>query len=73
LAALIADGAPITVMAFPATDHGIMEFITKPDGSRDETRYADGYFRTTIDWAKTGQLSPPYGRGAVIARPVAAH
>jgi hypothetical protein len=73
LATLIADGAAITVIAFPATDHGIMEFITKPDGSRDETRYADGYFRSTVDWAKTGQLSPPYGRGAVIAHPSAHH
>ena len=70
LAGLIAQGSPITVLAFPATDHGIMEFITTPSGERDETRYADGYFRTTVDWAKTGALHPPYGRSVLIGQPI---
>ena len=70
LAELTAQGAPITVLAFPATDHGIMEFITTPSGERDETRYADGYFRTTVDWAKTGALHPPYGRSVLIGQPI---
>jgi len=68
LAALIAQGANITVLAFPATDHGIMEFITTPGGERDETRYADGYFRTIIDWAKTGGLHMPYGRAVLVTQ-----
>ncbi|MDQ2861948.1 MAG: alpha/beta hydrolase [Pseudomonadota bacterium] len=72
LAWLIANGRPITVLGFPATDHGILEFITAPDGTRTETRYADGYFQTMIDWAKTGRLQPPYGRSEVVSVPRAA-
>ena len=71
LAALVARGRPITVLAFPATDHGIMEFVTARDGERTETRYADGYLRTTLDWAKTGALQPPYGRSALLFAPAA--
>ena len=70
LAGLIAGGSKITILAFPATDHGIMEFVIKPDGERQNTRYADGYFRTTADWAKTGALSPPYGASRVIGAPL---
>jgi uncharacterized protein len=71
LAALIAEGSPITILAFPRTDHGIMEFATTPDGERHNTRYAEGYFRTTIDWAKTGVLSLPYGASVLIGQPIA--
>jgi pimeloyl-ACP methyl ester carboxylesterase len=72
LAKLIAQGSQITILAFPDTDHGIMRFITTPKGERQNTGYADGYFRTTIDWATTGKLSPPYGASRLIGEPVAA-
>ena len=71
LAGLIAEGAKISVLAFPATDHGIMQFVTTPEGERKMTRYPDGYFRTTADWARTGALSPPYGNSRLIGRPIA--
>jgi hypothetical protein len=71
LAALAARGSPITVLAFPATDHGIMEFVVGPGGERMETRYADGYFRTIVDWARFGALHPPYGRARLIIGPAA--
>lgn len=71
LRGLIDEGRPITVMAFPATDHGITEYVTAPDGTRLRTRYADGYRRAVLDWVKTGKLTPPYGKGVVIATPKA--
>jgi uncharacterized protein len=71
LKALVAQGRPITVIAFPAADHGIMEYVTAPDGTRTETRYAPGYLRTNLDWAKTGALQPPYGRSVVLMSPKA--
>jgi hypothetical protein len=73
LRGLIDEGRPITVIAFPATDHGIMEYVTAPDGTRTRTRYAEGYYRSTLDWAKAGKLTPPYGRAAVVATPKAAN
>ncbi|MBS0295188.1 MAG: acetylxylan esterase [Proteobacteria bacterium] len=69
LAALAAQGKAITVLAFPATDHGIQEFVTTPDGERVNTRYADGYFRTTPDFARDGRLHPPYGRSRLLLSP----
>lgn len=68
LLALAKDGRPISVVEFPDTDHGILEFETGDDGSRTMTRYADGYFRLQIDWLKTGRLaSPPYGNAQLLA------
>jgi len=65
---LIAAGKPFTVMEFPGTEHGILEFETDEDGVRSETRYADGYFRTTADFARDGKLGPgPYGAGMVLS------
>lgn len=69
LATLIANGAPITVVAFPRTDHGIMEFITTSSGERRNTRYSQGYLRTTVDWARTGRLELPYGASVIISQP----
>lgn len=39
-----------------------MELVTTPGGERQKTRYADGHFRTTIDWAKAGAPTPPTAR-----------
>lgn len=63
LARLQAEGQPITVLEFPDTDHGIVEFETGPDGRRVTTRVAEGYFRAVVDFARAGRLDDaPYGR-----------
>jgi dienelactone hydrolase len=62
----------LTLVEYPDTDHGIVEFETLPDGSRRTTRVADGYFRLLIDWIRDGRLSEAgYGKGKVLALPVA--
>jgi len=63
LARLQAEGRPLTVLEFPATDHGIVEFETGPDGKRVTTRVADGYFRAVVDFVRLGRLGDVrYGR-----------
>ena len=54
-------GKPIDVYLFPNTDHGMMEFVTNPDGSRTMTRITDGYLRLVGDWIQ-GRVAGPYGR-----------
>ncbi|MFC3552462.1 alpha/beta hydrolase family protein [Lysobacter cavernae] len=72
LLALAAAGRPITVVEFPQTDHGIHQFETGADGTRVETRIADGYFRLLIDWIKHGRLDGvPYGTAQLLAEPAA--
>jgi len=63
---LAAEGRPITVLEFPDTEHGVLEFITGEDGVRVETRYADGYFRSTVDFAGKGKLEGAYGRARLL-------
>jgi pimeloyl-ACP methyl ester carboxylesterase len=58
-------GKPIDVYLFPDTDHGMMEFVTNPDGSRRMTRITDGYLRLLGDWIK-GRVAGKYGRGQKI-------
>ena len=60
LALLQREGKPIQVMIFPHTDHGIQEFTEAPDGTRTDTKTADGYYPMIGDWIK-GQWRPPYG------------
>ena len=60
LAALRKEGVPIEVYVFPRTDHGIYEFTTLPDGTRKNTRLANGYLSLLTDWMK-GVSNPPYG------------
>jgi len=63
LARLQAEGRPVTVLEFPDTDHGIVEFETGPDGKRITTRVADGYFRAVVDFVRMGRLDDVrYGR-----------
>jgi dienelactone hydrolase len=59
---LTAAGLSIDALLFPGTEHGIEDIKVAPDGSREELGYADGYFRTTVDFARVGRLSGPYGR-----------
>lgn len=54
-------GQPIDVYLFPDTDHGMMEFVSNPDGSRTITRITDGYLRLLGDWIK-GHVAGKYGR-----------
>lgn len=61
---------PITVVEFPDTDHGILEFETGADGKRVPVRAAEGYFPLQIEWIRTGRLGhDTYGRGRVLAQP----
>jgi len=62
---LIAQGRPITLAIFPRAEHGIYEFETKPEGERDDTRNADGYFAMMRDFARDGRLDGPYGSSIV--------
>ena len=59
---------PIDLAVFPDTDHGLGNFRTLPDGKRQRTRLADGYFPLQIDWIK-GHLRPPYGRAQLTPGP----
>jgi hypothetical protein len=67
LDALRREGKPIEVVLFPDADHGITEFVTLPDGTRDITRIAEGYFRLLADWMK-GTRAPPYGNSRKVYR-----
>ena len=69
LTALAAEGRPITVLQYPDADHGIIQFETGANGERIETRYSDGYIQAVLDWAASGRLDHPLGRGEVLARP----
>lgn len=55
-------GKPVDVYLFPETDHGMYEFVTNADGSRDVTRITDGYFKLLGDWIKR-DVRGSYGRG----------
>lgn len=54
-------GKPFDVYIFPDTDHGMNEFVEKPDGTRTRTRVTDGYFRLIGDWV-IGKADRTYGR-----------
>lgn len=54
-------GKPFDVYVFPETDHGMYEFIEKPDGTRTRTRVTDGYFKLVGDWI-VGRTGGHYGR-----------
>ena len=67
LVALAAEDRRITVLEFPATDHGMREFKIE-DGERRYTRYADGYYRAVLDFARDGKLSGDYADGTRLTR-----
>lgn len=54
-------GQRLDIYLFPDTDHGMMEFVTNPDGSRTITRITDGYLQLLGDWIH-GRPSETYGR-----------
>jgi uncharacterized protein len=57
-------GKPITIVMFPHAQHGIYEYITKPDGERVNTRNPDGYFSLLRDFA-LGRLDTAYGDSTI--------
>jgi hypothetical protein len=59
-------GRPITILEFPNTDHGILEFETV-DGERTRTRYADGYYRAVLDFTRDGGIQGPYGAAQALS------
>lgn len=58
---LITDGKPFTLALYPKAEHGMRLFDTEPDGTRDTTRYAPGYFDMIRDFARDGRLTGSYG------------
>jgi len=65
---LSARGRPITLLEYPATDHGIVRYETGADGRRTSLGYAPGYYQAVLDWARTGRLDGDYGDGRLLAR-----
>ena len=65
---LSARGRPITLLEYPATDHGILRYETAPDGRRTSLGYAPGYYQAVLDWARTGRLDGDYGDGRLLTR-----
>lgn len=61
LRTLAREGAPITIAVFPGGEHGMTTFETAADGTRTSLRYAEGYTRMTVDFAK-GRLGDRYGQ-----------
>ncbi|MBS0364541.1 MAG: alpha/beta fold hydrolase [Proteobacteria bacterium] len=61
LNSLIADGRDYTVAFYPNAEHGMTLFDLDVKGERTSTRYAPGYFRLLLDFARDGMLSGPYG------------
>ena len=70
---LITDGKPFTLAYYPKAEHGMTLFETEPDGTRDSTRYAVGYYDMLRDFAKDGRLSGSYGDAQISGPPAAAH
>lgn len=64
-------GRPIDLAVFPRAEHGIYEFVTRPDGTREDTRNAGGYFDMMRDYILDGKLRGKYA-GAVLYRTVSA-
>ncbi|GAB4186282.1 MAG: hypothetical protein Tsb002_10630 [Wenzhouxiangellaceae bacterium] len=58
---LRAEGLPIEIQLFPATDHGMWEFHERDDGSRQYTKVTEGYHDLMADWAKDGCFSKVHG------------
>ncbi len=69
---LITDGKPFTLAYYPKAEHGMTLFETEPDGTRDSTRYAVGYYDMIRDFARDGKLSGSYGDAQISGPPAAA-
>lgn len=67
LKSLIGQGLPFTLAYYSNAEHGITLFETGADGSRVSTRYAPGYFRMILDFARDGRLRGGYGDAELTA------
>lgn len=72
LRALQKTGRPITLAVFPHAEHGIYEFVDKPDGTRDDTRNSDGYFAMMRDFILDAKLPGKYGDASIFPAPAGA-
>jgi hypothetical protein len=63
---MVAQGRPITLAIVPHARKRHL-FETKPEGERDDTRSADGYFAIFRDFARDGRLKRPYGASIVTS------
>jgi pimeloyl-ACP methyl ester carboxylesterase len=66
LKTLAAEGRPIVLAMFPHAGHGILEFETRPDGTRVSTRNSEGYFAMMRDFILRGQLGARYGGSQIF-------
>jgi alpha/beta superfamily hydrolase len=64
LRSLAREGAPITIAVFPGGEHGMTTFEKAADGTRTSLRYAEGYTRMTVDFAR-GKLGTAYGKARI--------
>jgi uncharacterized protein len=62
-------GHPITMAVFPRAEHGIYEFETAPDGSREDTRNSSGYFHMMRDYILDRKLRDNYGDATLYRAP----
>jgi pimeloyl-ACP methyl ester carboxylesterase len=62
LVQLMREKKGIDVYVFPDTDHGMMEYVANPDGSRTMTHITNGYLKLLGDWIKETPAAA-YGRG----------
>lgn len=69
LSGLAKAGKAVTVLEYPDTDHGIVQFEADETGKRTPTRYADGYYRAILEFAKTGTLRGTYGSAIRVTPP----
>ena len=73
LLGLAGEKPDLTLVEFPGTDHGIVEFEVDADGHRVETRIAEGYLQMLVDWIGQRRLQDrPYGSAVILARPAQA-
>lgn len=61
------EGRPITIAEYPGYDHGMRGFDILPDGSRQFTHIAPGYFRMVADFAWGSPVGPGEYGDAIIS------
>jgi pimeloyl-ACP methyl ester carboxylesterase len=58
----------LSAYIFPDTDHGMYEYNELPDGSRNNTRVTNGYFRLITEWIH--EKEQPYSGNGLLINPV---
>ena len=62
---LIANGLNYTLAVYPSAEHGMTQYELTPDGTRNSTRYVEGYFAMLRDFARDGRLQGRYGSASI--------